>query len=982
MPKTSFTPDGSAHNGAHDHSQQAGGVAVREPKPNHKKHRPSRHQVSLHGRIAVPPEPPKPPAEKPVMPPRGIFGRLRHVLDERIHLHDLRVRTLSVRPRGWKDFPPANAATLKQAVRITSSRFFNEHPLADLTVLSMLHLAALTVMHIAQLPGQAVKKKIEPLTEHLPKLPEPRHKPAVQPPSLLLKEEPVVARVAKQEAVNPAVLKQLQALGKKSGVAPAATIAAPTAPAVAARKLPLRAAIMVWLSPTARAMRHRARKLPATVVKNVAIKPHDKVTQHTTSILENVVLPTTVAPAKAKVEAKAEAKAKPKVERAPLLPIGWQRSLAGFAGIALVLVLPLGVYGSIGNINSFKDQLMGEGIGAVNLIKAGGEAAKNRDFASASRAFAQADENFSDAERQLGALATMLNAAPKLLPGTAISAAAPLLNAGREIAQGGERLSSGLQAADALSTPTEKINALKSYLSEALPHLERANDALALVTASALPAKYQGAVTDAQRDLPKLTNAVRKASAVADVMGSLLGEKEPKRYLMVFQNNAEIRPTGGFMGSFALVDVEKGKITNMQIPGGGTYDLKGSLTAKVASPQPLHLINPLWQFQDANWYPDFPTSAKQITWFYDKAHGPTTDGVIAFNATLMEDLLAVTGPIDMPEYGKTITNQNFYYETQKQVEVDYDKTENKPKQFIADLAPKVIDKLMHADNDQLVQLAGIMDEALAKRDVQLWLKNADDEQRITNLGWGGGIKKTDGDYLYMVHTNIAGQKTDLQMRDEVQHSVKILPDGTGIVTLTLSRTHGGQKGAMFSGVRNVDYVRFYVPQGSMLVEAHGFEAPDPKLFKLGDGTEGADPAVAAEEQNAKIDRDSGTRISDEGDKTVFGNWMQIDPGDTSVVTLVYQLPPGTVTLTHPPEGKLATFYGDIAGNRRDRMDYTLLVQKQSGSTPVNFTSSIDFPRGFSPSWQAPQRTTDDRGRWTVTAKIDRDAFFGSVAEGQ
>ncbi len=978
MSKTSFITDSDGH------PQHAGGVTVREPKP-HKAHRPSRHQVSLHGRIAVPPEAPKPPAEKPVMPPRGIFARLRHVLDERIHLHDLRVRTLSVRPRGWKDFPAANAVTLKQAVRIAGSRFFNEHPLAELTVLSTLHLAALAIMHLAQIPGERVNKKIAPLAEHLPKLPEPRHKPAVQPPSLLLKEPAEHVATQQAAAIKSPLLADLRALNK----AKMQTARQP----VAARRLPLRAAVMVWLSPTARAMRHRARKHSATVIKNVPIKPHHLVTQHTMSILEHVKLPKSLTPAPAKktffaksspstAVATAKKEAEPKTERVPLLPVGWQRSLAGFAAIALVLVLPLGVYGSIGNINSFKDQLVGESVGAVNLIKAAGDAAKNRDFASASRDFAQADESLGDAQRRLGALAALLDAAPKLLPGTAISAASPLLNAGREIAQGGERLSSGLQAVDGLGTPTEKLNTLKTYLSEALPHLERASDSLALISAEAVPAKYRGAVTDAQRDVPKLTDAVRKASAVADVMGSILGENEPKRYLLIFQNNSEMRPTGGFMGSFALIDVEKGKLTNMSIPGGGTYDLKGSLMARVASPQPLHLINPLWQFQDANWYPDFPTSAKQITWFYDKSHGPTTDGVIAVNATLMEQLLAVTGPIQMPEYGKTVTSQNFYYETQKQVEVDYDKTENKPKQFIADLAPKVLDRLMHADNDQLVQLAGLMDEALAKRDVQLWLKDADTERRVTALGWGGGIKKTDGDYLYLVHTNIAGQKTDLQMRDDVQHSVKILPDGTGIVTLTLSRAHNGQKGALFSGVRNVDYVRFYVPQGSMLVEAHGFEAPDPKLFKLGDGTESADPAVDAQEKNTKIDRDSGTRISDEGDKTVFGNWMQTDPGETSVVTLVYQLPPGVVTLTHPPDGKLATFYGDVAGNRRDRMDYTLLLQKQSGSSPITFTSSIDFPRGYTPSWEAPQRTTDDRGRWTVTAKVDRDAFFGSVAEGQ
>lgn len=837
--------------------------AVRDAAPNTCPIPVSPHLLDLANRskAKLAPKPEAPPSA-----PRGIIGKLRHVLDEKIHLHDLRMRTLSVRPRGWKDFPPAGATTMLQAVRITASRFLNEHPLADLTIVSVIHLSALMVWNGIGL----------------------------------------FARGAADRAMAPAP--------------------APHAPAVAAPSF-----------------------LPLLVIPEPAAVAQTKPTRG-------------------------------------YFGIAWhpefRGSIAGFAAVAALLVLPLGVYGSFGGLKDSKNQAIADTMEAVRLLKAAGDAAKIRDFAAAGIAFGSAKDNFDEAKRELGALATMLNAAPTILPGTSASVAGPLLAAGRAIADGGERLSMGLAALDASSDPASKIEAVSMNLRDALPQLEKANRELNRVSLDAVPAEYRSDVADAKAELPKILAAIRKADAVAGVMGGLMGRGATKRYLVVFQNNAELRPTGGFMGSFALIDVRDGKVKNMEIPGGGTYDLKGQLAAKLRSPQPLHLINPRWQFQDANWFPDFPSSAKQIDWFYGKAGGPTTDGVIAVTATFMEKLLAITGPIEMPEYDKVINAQNFFYETQRAVEVEYDKDENRPKQFIADLAPKVIEKVLASDRDALVALAGTLDGSLARKEIQLWMKDADLQSSLSSLGWTGEMKSNDSDYLFLVHTNIAGQKTDLVMKDEVTHAAKVLADGTAIVTLTISRTHGGQKGAMFSGVRNVDYLRVYVPAGSALVEARGFEAPDPKLFKLANPEDGEDPYVAAQERAAKIDRSSGTRISEEGGKTVFGNWIQTDPGETTVATLVYQLPAGAVKVTAAPEDGLASLYGRVTGGNRDRIEYSLLVQQQAGANPARFTSSVDLPRGYYPAWQQPARTEDERGRWSMTTELDRDAFFGTVAESQ
>jgi hypothetical protein len=110
--------------------------------------------------------------------------------------------------------------------------------------------------------------------------------------------------------------------------------------------------------------------------------------------------------------------------------------------------------------------------------------------------------------------------------------------------------------------------------------------------------------------------------------------------------------------------------------------------------------------------------------------------------------------------------------------------------------------------------------------------------------------------------------------------------------------------------------------------------------------------------------------------------MQTYPGETSVVTLVKQLPAGAVRVTPAAEEGLASFYGRVTGGDRDRIEYSLLVQRQAGANPARFTSSVDLPRGYYPAWQQPERAEDERGRWSMTTELDRDAFFGTMAESQ
>lgn len=799
--------------------------------------------------------------------PRG-FGYFKHILDERLHLRDLRHRRLSTHHLDWKDFPPKGARTLTHAVTITIRRFFTEHPLADLTVFTVVHLAAV-----------------------------------------------IVARLI----VHP--IERLAAL-----------------------RMPKRAPVSA------------IRIMPPTPVAPAVPKPHNV---HG------------VAPSFGMLGF------------AFALPAGWRKNMLGFAAAASLVVLPLGAYDDIGSLRVDRSSVIERATAAVTMLKAAQASAMTLDFASAGIALDAAAKDFGAAREALGGIGSLMNAAADALPiEIRLTSAGPLLLAGEEATIGGAVLASGLARIDNAKSPMEKLRLARTAIDSALPHFQLASRAIGNVAPGIAPEHYRDNIELAKRELPKLAANLQAASDAAATIEVLLGATGTKRYLLAFQNNSELRPTGGFIGSFALLDVKDGKVEKMEIPGGGSYDLQGSLGLRLNAPQPLRLINPRWEFQDANWYPDFPTSAKVLSRFYEKSGGPTVDGVIAINATFMEDLLAATGPIEMPEYGKTISAQNFFYETQKQVELDYDKAENKPKQFIADLAPKMITRLMDADRATLISLAGLLSTGLTEKELLVWTRDTAAQERLASFGWDGAIHVTDGDYLAVVHTNIAGQKTDLAMREKIQHAAKVLPDGETVVTLTIERSHTGQEGALFSGVRNVDYLRVYVPKGSELVEAKGFTPPDPKLFSIIEPGNRDDAALAAQESGMRTDRTSGTTSSEEQGHTVFGNWVQTDPGETSVVTLVYRLPPGTARIEDRTNGGLAGAYERLMDSPRKELRYSLHVQKQPGQVPPEFISLIDLPRTFVPIAAAPTRQTDERGRLVSSHELRSDTSFDVIAESQ
>ena len=177
----------------------------------------------------------------------------------------------------------------------------------------------------------------------------------------------------------------------------------------------------------------------------------------------------------------------------------------------------------------------------------------------------------------------------------------------------------------------------------------------------------------------------------------------------------------------------------------------------------------------------------------------------------------------MPEYGTTIDADNFVEKTQQEVEVDYDKELNQPKKFIADLTPKILDKVMSEKGiSSMMQTLKAFNTALTEKHLLFYSRNYNIEKMISDQKWSGEVLNTDKDYLSVINTNINGYKTDGVIDETIEHHSDIQPDGSIVDTVSVTRKHnGGNEKYDWWNKVNGDWMRVYVPKGSKLLSASG-----------------------------------------------------------------------------------------------------------------------------------------------------------------
>ncbi len=709
----------------------------------------------------------------------------------------------------------------------------------------------------------------------------------------------------------------------------------------------------------------RAESIFKNISEKIWYKKVDKVVDFLTKPLWN------------KKVASQEAKSKPFFKYdlefiSPLRTFKWSSAL-WFVAILVIIVVPIKLSSYWQKVNTVKIGVLKEAEQAVSILSLAKDEFFKFNFTQASELVDEASVHFDSANNQLAEINSLLTVLAENSPiDNPYRSGKNLLELGQHLSVAGKNLLSAINiVADQKDlTLTKKIAILDSRISVIISELSQAQENLSTIDIVGLPDENQEQFRLLKNKLPWFIENLQKGKEILTFSKYFLADNDLKRYLVVFQNSNELRASGGFMGSFALVDIESGKISKMQLPGGGTYDVRAGFNQLIKAPEPLTLMTPRWEFQDANWWPDFPTSAKNMAWFYEKSGGPTVDGVIAINSDWLGEILKITGPIDLPEYGKTVTADNFVTVLQNEVEVNY-KDKAQPKKILADLAPKLLDKLMNFGYANSLDLLKVMSSGLTDRDLQIFVTNPDWQKMIAEYGWDGKQIDFSGDYLQVINTNIAGNKTDQVVTEKIEHQATISEDGSIIDRVIISRHHFGPVDERFTNTPNRSYIRVYVPEGSQLIDAAGFVAPKASEFEATPSYL-KDAERLSNENNAVVDAVSGVKTYVENGKTVFANWLVINPGEAREVVLTYKLPIKVDTKIISSNNWLAKIGLDSG---KVVNSYHLLLQKQSGSGSDDIYSEVNFPVSYSVGQATPANINLNGNKAVYKGVLDKDIFY-------
>jgi hypothetical protein len=628
------------------------------------------------------------------------------------------------------------------------------------------------------------------------------------------------------------------------------------------------------------------------------------------------------------------------------------------ASSLVAMIAGTAVYGLV-----LKHRIIQEGNAAVQNLEHAKASLANLDFAAASNNFLSAYQSFSRAGEQLNFMGANIGSLLSDLPGGGtLKSAQNLVEVGKLMADTGQAMAHVVDAVaktGAILNPaqsssvvlSEVIQPLTEALIRADANFKKAGPLLASIDASILPAEKQDTFTKFKDQFPQFQSLVGDGVEYAKFLETLIGVKGSKKYLLLFQNYSELRPTGGFPGSYALVTFENGKLKEMNVDD--IYNPDGQLKELIVPPQQLQHITPTWAMRDAGWFIDFPTSARKVASFYKKETSNDVDGVVTISPQIIIDILKIVGPIDMPEYKVTITPENFLAEVQSEVEYGDNKKINKPKKIITDLAPILLQRLYSANHDTWLTVFNSFLAGMERRDIMMYFKDLNLESFALDKGYAGEVKRVPNDYLMVTATNVKGSKADL-VTDSVIKEETFLEDGAVHHKLTITRTHnGGRNKYGFYNKQNPSFIRVLVPKGSRFLGITGNTQTNFKPL-VDYAQEGFvhDEDLAKFEKTFHHDELRDVATYDEADKTGFAFWMVTDPGTSSTVELEYSLPESLTTA-----------------------DYRLYVQKQPGLAVKNFQFSFAKPQGMEVTATSAglQRQA---GAYTMSGELAKDLEVG------
>ena len=394
---------------------------------------------------------------------------------------------------------------------------------------------------------------------------------------------------------------------------------------------------------------------------------------------------------------------------------------------------------------------------------------------------------------------------------------------------------------------TPKLSTLTQLLVQAQPHVsEAASDLNDVITArgklniAQLSPDIRSLVTDKiDPNLPLLQKGLTFAMALPKLAGA--SSSGPQTYLVFFQNEDELRATGGFLTDVGTIVVKDGDVLSSNFEDSYALD---DLT-KPYPPAPWQLEQYMDAYRlllrDSNWSPDFPTSAALAETLYAYTRFHTSDGIVAIDQHAVQMLLTVLGPMTVEGVPYPISSENViaYMRAAKSNSGNQPYDPAHRKDFIATLGEAILERITSGQVISLQSLSNVLLDALNQKHLLLQSNDPALTTLLSNQGWDGAIRPGTGDFLMVVDSNVGFTKTNAVIGSNYSYDVDLsrLKDPTANLNIIQTNNatgnavckplHGGNTLSYQSEIDLCywDYLRVYGPAGTQLLHATPHAVP-------------------------------------------------------------------------------------------------------------------------------------------------------------
>jgi hypothetical protein len=515
------------------------------------------------------------------------------------------------------------------------------------------------------------------------------------------------------------------------------------------------------------------------------------------------------------------------------------------------------------------------------------------------------------------------------------------------------------------------LEAAQPALASAESKLDRVWDLQRELEGRALSPRLGRLLDLTERYLPLLRAGVGGAQLAPE----LLGASGPRTYLILAQNDDERRPTGGWISGLGLLTVEQGRVSEVSFLDSWMVD---NLQVPHEIP-PESMLRTLWAeiwlFRDANWSPDFPTSARVAEDILQRDQGIVVDGVIAVDQRALQLMVSALEPLAVESSNEPVTAANvlsFARQAWAEPEEGVTLAEGwgewvaHRKDFMSDLVDAMLRRVQEQpESVDLSRLARSLWQSLQERHILVYLHDEEAAALLASQRWDGAIVTEAGGYLQVVDANVGFNKVDPNVQREITYRVDLSDPEHARAEVAVSYRNESQR-AVEICLQEVEslpsyeqrmqgcfwnYVRFYLPEGARLEFTDREPVPAGSLLDryrfapLGDAGPDTGPL--------------------ENGKVAHGLFFALAPGQQREVNLAWQLAPGAVE----KEG--------------DRLRYRLLVQKQSGTPAIPLRLVVTLPSGCRvlASTPEPAEITGDEMIYSLPLATDQQIEITFVPAG-